>query len=69
VEAETCSDTVINNNTNKNLLVAIAGILSERFLRVGSESQKFMKLHCKKQLCSTYHHLERNSTLKECLNL
>jgi hypothetical protein len=33
VEAETCSDTVINNNTNKNLLVAIAGILSERFLK------------------------------------
>jgi hypothetical protein len=34
VEAETCSDTVINNNTNKNLVVAIAGILSERFLCV-----------------------------------
>jgi hypothetical protein len=34
VEAETYSDTVIITTSIKNLLVAIAGILSERFLRV-----------------------------------
>jgi hypothetical protein len=32
VEAETCSDTVIITTPIKNLLVAIAGMLSERFL-------------------------------------
>jgi hypothetical protein len=34
VEAETCSDTVTITTPIKNILVAIAGILSERFLRV-----------------------------------
>jgi hypothetical protein len=27
------------------------------------------KRHCKKQLCNTSHPLERNTTMKECLNL
>jgi hypothetical protein len=34
VEAETCTDTERYNNINNKLSVAIAGILSERFLRV-----------------------------------
>jgi hypothetical protein len=38
VEAETCSDTLINN-TNKNLLVAIVGILSERLLVLNVREQ------------------------------
>jgi hypothetical protein len=36
-------------------------VSGKRFLRT--------KMHCKKQLCNTSHHLERNITVEKCLNL